>query len=94
MRRRGFLDVCSYIDYMETDREVLLWFHQRLVHQHKERYLYDYMHRLRWIIQATSPKKTSRGQRVKQTCNNVKELGKILKRKTEFEKQLIAEEPD
>jgi hypothetical protein len=77
---------------METDREVLLWFHQRLVHQHKESHLFDYMHRLRWIIQATPARKTSRGERVKQTCNSVGELGKLLKRKTEFEKRLIQED--
>lgn len=76
---------------METDREILLWFHQRLVHVHKERHLLDYMHRLRWIIQATKPRKTSRGQKIKATVNSLEELGKLLKNKTEFEKRLIAE---
>lgn len=76
---------------METDREVLLWFHQRLVHQHKEGYLFDYMHRLRWIIQSTPPGKVSRGQDIKATCNSIEELGKLLKDKTRLENQLIEE---
>jgi len=76
---------------METDREILLWFHQRLVHQHDESELKDYMHRLRWIIAATSPKKISRGQKIKQTCNSVGELAKLLKNKTPFEKAAIDE---
>ena len=53
---------------METDREVLIWFHQRLVHQHGERELYDYMRRLRSIIKATPKNKTSRYNT--KTCNN------------------------
>lgn len=48
----------------------------------------------RWIIQATPHKKTSRGQRIKSTCNNVQELSKLLKHKTDFEKRLIAEKPE
>lgn len=76
---------------METDREILLWLHQRLVNQHKESHLFDYMHRLRWIIQATPPKRMSRGQKVKgkYNNNNVRELGKMLKNKSEFEKAMI-----
>lgn len=70
---------------METDREILIWFHQRLVRKHGESHLYDYMHRLRWIIQAMPAKKVSRGQKIKQTCNNLKELSKLLKNKSEFE---------
>lgn len=77
---------------METDREVLLWFHQRLVHQHGESPIVDYMHRLRWIIQATSPRKTSRGQKVNAVCNGVNDLKKLLKHKTEFEKRLLEDE--
>jgi hypothetical protein len=38
----------------ETDREVLMWLHDRLVNIHGESDLYDYMHRLRAIIQATN----------------------------------------
>lgn len=75
---------------METDREVLLWLHQRLVNQHRESHLYDYMHRLRWIIQAMPHDKMSRGQRVKGLCNNVTDLGKLLKHKTRFEKTMLA----
>ena len=39
---------------METDREVLIWLHERLVHVHKECELVDYLHRLRHIIAATT----------------------------------------
>ena len=38
---------------METDREVLIWLHERFVHVHKEREIVDYLHRLRHIIAAT-----------------------------------------
>lgn len=77
---------------METDREILLWFHQRLVNKHGENPLRDYMHRLRWIIQAMPTRKTSRGQKISKTCNGVDELGPLLKKKTEFEKRLIKED--
>lgn len=46
---------------METDQEVLIWFHERLVHVHNESPLYDYMHRLRAIIRHTPKGKVSRG---------------------------------
>lgn len=42
---------------METDREVLIWLHERLVKVHGEKELYDYMHRLRAIIANTPAKK-------------------------------------
>ena len=45
---------------METDREILIWFHDRLVHVHKEDELVDYMHRLRCIIRGTPKNKTTR----------------------------------
>lgn len=45
---------------METDREVLMWLHQRLVNVHKESPLFDYMHRLRQIIRAIPPKACNR----------------------------------
>lgn len=32
------------------DREFLIWIHERLEHVHKEKPLYDYMHKLRAII--------------------------------------------
>lgn len=36
-----------------TDREFLMWIHERLEHAHGEDKLVDYMHRLRSIIRAT-----------------------------------------
>ena len=76
---------------METDREILIWFHQRLCHRYDESHLYDYMHRLRWIIQAMDPTKKSRGQKCKTTCNNQQELLKLLKNPTKFEKEMLNE---
>lgn len=35
-----------------TDREFLIWIHERLAKVHGERELVDYMHRLRGIIEA------------------------------------------
>ena len=35
------------------DREFLCWLHERLEHVHNEPKLYDYMHKLRAIIDAT-----------------------------------------
>lgn len=93
MRHKDWSHARLLIEFMETDREILLWFHQRLVHQHKESYLFDYMHRLRWIIAATPARKTSRGQKAKKTCNSAKELKRHIKNLSEFEKELIEEEP-
>ncbi len=36
-----------------TDREFLMWLHERLEHVHSESPLVDYMHRLRAIIVST-----------------------------------------
>lgn len=36
-----------------NDKEFLTWIYQRMVYVYKENPLYDYMHRLRWIIDAT-----------------------------------------
>ena len=44
---------------MMTDREMLIWIHQRLVKVHGEDPLVDYMHRLRAIIEATPPDRRS-----------------------------------
>ena len=60
---------------METDREVLIWFHDRLVHVHKESELMDYMHRLRYIIKGTPKNRTTR----KGCANGMDELRKQLK---------------
>ena len=42
-----------------TDREFLMWIHERLVHEHKEREMVDYMHRLRVIIMNLPGKQVS-----------------------------------
>ena len=60
---------------METDREVLIWFHDRLVHVHKESELLDYMHRLRYIIYGTPKNKVTR----KGCFNSMDALRKELK---------------
>lgn len=52
---------------METDREVLMWLHNRLVIRGGESECVDFVRRLRCIIKATSPTKTSRKTN---TCNN------------------------
>lgn len=44
---------------METDREFLIWLHQRLVKVHGERPFVGYMHRLRDIIHFTPPDRRS-----------------------------------
>ena len=36
-----------------TDREFLMWIHERLEHVHEEHHLLAYMHKLRAIIGAT-----------------------------------------
>jgi hypothetical protein len=64
---------------METDREILIWFHERLVHKHGESELYDYMHRLRSIIRATKPKVIHRGN----GCNSLKDLLSEMKAQKE-----------
>ena len=42
-----------------TDKDFLKWLHERLVHQHKENPMYDYMHRLRAIINNIDSEKRS-----------------------------------
>lgn len=64
---------------METDREVLIWFHDRLVHVHKESELFDYMHRLRHIIAATPKNAIHRTQGG--PLNGMDDLQKYLKQK-------------
>lgn len=59
---------------METDREILIWFHERLEHVHREKNLYDYMHRLRAIIRATKPMAIHR----EGGCNSLEELLKEM----------------
>lgn len=74
---------------METDREVLIWFHKRLKHKHGESEFVDYMHRLRWIILAQPRNKTSRGHGIKELCNGMDDLSKILHKPSEFEKRMM-----
>lgn len=44
---------------METDRQILIWLHERLVNVHGEEELVDYMHRFRAIILNTPPEQVS-----------------------------------
>ena len=44
-----------------TDREFLIWIHQRLVKVHGEREYVDYMHRLREVISGVPKDKDSAG---------------------------------
>jgi len=59
---------------METDREVLIWIHERLRHVYKESELVDYMHRLRAIIAKTPKQQKSPSQCI----NGMDELLKLL----------------
>ena len=42
-----------------NDRDFLCWIHERLEHVHGEKHLVDYMHKLRSIIAATPPERTT-----------------------------------
>ena len=65
---------------METDREVLMWLHERFVHVHKESELVDYLHRLRHIIAATPKDAIHRS--TKNICmNGMDDLERYLKAK-------------
>jgi hypothetical protein len=44
-----------------TDREILIWIHQRLVKVHGESKFLDYMHALRDVIYGMPKDKDSRG---------------------------------
>lgn len=65
---------------METDREVLIWFHDRLVNLYKESELFDFMHRLRHIIAATPASSVHRSTRG-ESLNCMDDLRRYLKRK-------------
>ena len=60
---------------METDREILIWFHQRLEHHYGESRLYDYMHRLRAIIRHIPGDAVHRDG---DGCNSLEELNKEM----------------
>ena len=75
---------------METDREVLLWFHDRLIHKYKESELYDYMHRLRHIIAATPRNAVHRTQGG--PLNGMDDLQRYLKRKDSRKRTSAAKE--
>lgn len=66
-----------------TDREVLIWIHQRLVLGHGESDIVDYMHKLRAVIAGLPA-----DQRSPQTCTNsmaqlLRELPEMDKRRAE-----------
>lgn len=54
-----------------TDREFLIWLHERLEKVHGEKPLVDYMHRLRAIIRRTPVKKSTPNS---YSCNGIHEL--------------------
>lgn len=58
-----------------TDREILIWIHQRLVKVHGESKYVDYMHALRDVIYAMPKNRNSRGNVV--TMNSMKMLDEI-----------------
>lgn len=70
---------------METDREVLIWLHERLEHVHKESGLLDYMHRLRHIIAATPRYAINR--EAGGALNGMDELQEYLKAKDNHRKR-------
>ena len=55
-----------------TDREFLIWIHERLELVHNENPLDDYMHTLRAIIRCTPV------ERVTPRCNTCNSLGELL----------------
>jgi hypothetical protein len=70
---------------METDREVLMWFHERLEHVHGESHLFDYMHRLRHIIAATPKEAVNRTAGGAMNCFD--DLQRYLKAKDSHRKR-------
>ena len=46
---------------MLTDREFLIWIHERMVHVYKESELVDFLHRFRAIISSIPPKQRTPG---------------------------------
>lgn len=59
-----------------SDREFLIWIHDRLVHVYGENELYGYMHKLRSIIATTPASQTTPNV---DSCNSMKELLEKLK---------------
>lgn len=59
-----------------TDREFLMWIHERLELVHGESHLVDYMHKLRAVIRATPAKRRSRN--TGEGCNSLEELKREL----------------
>ena len=56
---------------MLTDREILIWIHQRLVKVHGEEPLVDYMHCLRDVIHGMPKDRCSRGDTVTMHSHDV-----------------------
>jgi len=59
---------------MLSDREFLMWIHERLEHVHGDSGLLDYMHKLRAIIAATSAEQNSASS----GTNSLEQLKKML----------------
>lgn len=58
-----------------SDRDFLMWIHERLEYVHGEKELYGYMHRLRRIIAGTPATALSKGF----SHNSLEDLQKALK---------------
>jgi hypothetical protein len=63
-----------------TDREFLIWIHERLELVHCENPLLDYMHRLRAIIRSTPVNRCSKKY---YTCNSLTEMLEDMKKERE-----------
>ena len=69
-----------------TDREILIWIHQRLVKVHKESEIMDYMHALRSVIHGMPPDKQSRGPVCDMHSMNV--LEEIRRSDTDYQRAI------
>lgn len=67
---------------METDREMLIWIHERLRLVNGDDELLDFMHRLRAIILATKPRARHRAG----VCHDMTALYAQIKNKSLLEK--------
>lgn len=56
-----------------TDRDFLMWIHERMEYIHKESPLVDYMRRLRDIIKATPPDQVTPNVATENSLNDLKD---------------------
>ena len=68
-----------------TDREFLIWLHERFEHKYKEHNCYDFMHRLRNLIIVTPNERITP---IQQTFNSLEDMQEFLnKQETSNEKK-------